>query len=46
MTQPKWHKPKPDKITYDVGLKMLNSLTREKNEFVTIDGDRTVKWYM
>lgn len=31
---------------YSVGLKMMNSLTRAKNEFVTMSGDRQVKWYM
>jgi len=47
--QPKWEKPcggKPEKITHDVGLMMMNSLTRRKEKFVTIDGGREVKWYM
>ena len=47
--QPKWEKPcggEPEKITHDVGLLMMNSLTRRKEKFVTIDGGREVKWYM
>mmetsp|Transcript_5730 Transcript_5730/g.8304 ORF Transcript_5730/g.8304 Transcript_5730/m.8304 type:complete len:80 (-) Transcript_5730:61-300(-) len=44
--QPTWHAPYPDKITHDVGLMVMNSLTREKEKFLTIDGGRSVKWYM
>mmetsp|Transcript_49352 Transcript_49352/g.59797 ORF Transcript_49352/g.59797 Transcript_49352/m.59797 type:complete len:648 (-) Transcript_49352:88-2031(-) len=43
---PKWQAPSPPSITHDVGLKVMNSLTRKKEKFVTIDGDRSVRWYM
>lgn len=43
---PFWHRPRPRKVSHDVGLKVMNSLTREKDPFVTMDGTRAVKWYM
>ena len=41
-----WEKPKPRAVYHDVGLKVMNSLTREKETFITMDGSRSVKWYM
>jgi len=46
MSQPYWCKPCPPEVTHDAGLMMMNSLTRRKEKFVTIDGGRNVKWYM
>ena len=43
---PHWHKPTPENIQYDSGLHVMNSLTRNKDKFVTMDGDRKVRWYM
>jgi len=43
---PFWHRPRPANVTHNVGLKVMNSLTREKDEFVSMDGSRSVKWYM
>jgi len=43
---PSWQKPCPAEIKHNVGLSMMNSLTRKKEPFVTMDGGRIVKWYM
>ena len=43
---PPWQLPKPDKVTYDVGLEIVNSLTRKKEKFITMDGGKHVRWYM
>uniref|UniRef100_A0A6U0T1A9 cysteine--tRNA ligase n=1 Tax=Eucampia antarctica TaxID=49252 RepID=A0A6U0T1A9_9STRA len=43
---PHWHNPTPENVTHDVGLMVMNSMTRKKERFVTIDGSRSVKWYM
>lgn len=43
---PKWREPSPEAVVHDVGLKIMNSLTRKKDRFVTMDGSRLVKWYM
>lgn len=43
---PKWHVPNPHTVTHDVGLKIMNSLTRNKEPFVTMNGTRSVRWYM
>jgi hypothetical protein len=32
--------------TYQTGLKVYNSLTRRLDEFITINGDRHITWYM
>lgn len=44
--QPPWARPTPSVITHDTGLMMKNSLTRQKDKFITIDGSKNVKWYM
>lgn len=31
---------------YKTGLKVINSLTGNKDEFITMDGSRRIKWYM
>lgn len=43
---PRWYPPEPESVTHDVGLKVMNSLTREKDTFITMDGSRKLKWYM
>jgi len=43
---PTWHKPCPPEVKHSVGLSMMNSLTRKKEPFVTMDGGKVVKWYM
>jgi len=43
---PVWRKPEPKENSYDVGLYIMNSLTRKKDKFITMDGDRKVRWYM
>jgi len=43
---PKWHPPAPASVEYDVGLRVMNSLTRNKDKFIAMDGGRTVRWYM
>jgi cysteinyl-tRNA synthetase len=42
--QPKWVNPSPDNI-YRTGLRVNNSLTRQEEEFIPVDG-RVVKWYI
>jgi hypothetical protein len=32
--------------TYQTGLKVYNSLTRRNDEFITMNGDRHITWYM
>lgn len=39
-------KNNPDKTIFRTGLKVFNSLTGKKNEFVTASGTNVVKWYM
>jgi len=41
-----WHKPDPSEVTHDVGLHVMNSLTRNKDRFITMRGNRQVYWYM
>jgi hypothetical protein len=43
---PPWEKPCPPSVTHDPKLKVLNSLTREKNHFMTMDGTNRITWYM
>ena len=43
---PKWTTPCPKCVQYDVDLHIMNSLTRKKDKFITIDGNRKVRWYM
>jgi cysteinyl-tRNA synthetase len=31
---------------FRTGLKITNSVTGEKNEFITLNGDNIVRWYM
>jgi cysteinyl-tRNA synthetase len=48
-TEKKWTHPMDnlnDKPVYRTGLKVFNSLTNQKEEFITKDGGRTVNWYM
>lgn len=41
-----WTKPAPARITHNVGLRVTNSLTRQKEDFVTMDGTNQMTWYM
>jgi hypothetical protein len=41
-----WHKPTPANLSFQTGLKMMNSLTRQPEEFITMSGDNQVTWYM
>ena len=41
-----WTVPRPLMVTHNTGLRMLNSLTRKKDTFVTMDGGKHVRWYM
>lgn len=41
-----WIRPNPDSITYETGLKVMNSLTRRMDPFITMDGSRSLYWYM
>jgi hypothetical protein len=43
---PPWVRPSPAELTFSTGLTVLNSLTRQKEPFVTRTGDRRVTWYM
>lgn len=43
---PPWEKPSPLEITHDVGLHIMNSLTRSKDKFITMDGGKQIRWYM
>jgi cysteinyl-tRNA synthetase len=45
----KWNNPLDslkDKCVFRTGLQVNNSLTNQRDEFVTKDGSRTVNWYM
>jgi hypothetical protein len=42
---PPWELPSPATVTHDVGLYVMNSLTRKKEKFVTMDGTPLVRWY-
>jgi len=44
--QSHWKRPTCENVTHDVNLMVMNSLTRSKEKFVTIHGDRWIKWYM
>jgi cysteinyl-tRNA synthetase len=35
-----------DKVIYRTGLHVYNSLTKQKEEFITKDGSRNISWYM
>lgn len=41
-----WQKPSPATVTHDPALKVMNSLTRQKDHFITSDGSSKVNWYM
>jgi len=45
--QPPWLRPSPaEGIAHDPRLRIMNSLTREKEHFVTMDGTDRITWYM
>lgn len=45
--QPPWEKPNPSTISHIIpGLKVMNSLTRQKEDFMTMDGSKHIRWYM
>jgi len=41
-----WIRPNPRCISFNTGLKVMNSLTRRLDPFVTMDGSRSIRWYM
>jgi hypothetical protein len=43
---PPWYPPQPEKVAFDPQLVMLNSLTRQKERFITMDGSKRLVWYM
>lgn len=43
---PPWEVPEPGAVTHDMGLYIMNSLTRNKDKFITMDGSKQVRWYM
>lgn len=43
---PLWIKPIPENVHYSTGLKVMNSLTRQKEDFFTMSGSRQLTWYM
>ena len=44
---PHWHIPQPTHITFPMtGLKMYNSLTRQKELFIPMHGTKHITWYM
>ncbi|KAL7562197.1 hypothetical protein ACA910_013454 [Epithemia clementina (nom. ined.)] len=45
-TLPPWNKPGPATVQFNTGLKVMNSLTRQKEDFVTMSGSRQLTWYM
>ncbi len=45
-TRPEWFAPEVKEGRYLTGLRLLNSLTTKKDEFITQTGDRSVYWYM
>ncbi|EEC50338.1 predicted protein [Phaeodactylum tricornutum CCAP 1055/1] len=44
--QPPWEKPTPAEVTHDPRLWITNSLTRQKEHFLTMDGSSRMVWYM
>lgn len=43
---PPWEVPAPAVVSHDMGLYVMNSLTRKKEKFITMDGSKQVRWYM
>ena len=44
---PHWHNPQPQQISFPItGLKMYNSLTRQKELFIPMNGTKHITWYM
>lgn len=44
---PHWHIPQPIQMTFPItGLKMYNSLTRQKELFIPMNGTKQITWYM
>lgn len=41
-----WLKPTPESVVHDPQLRIMNSLTRQKDHFLTSDGTNKVTWYM
>uniref|UniRef100_A0A7S3L6K9 cysteine--tRNA ligase n=1 Tax=Amphora coffeiformis TaxID=265554 RepID=A0A7S3L6K9_9STRA len=46
VTMAPWHKPSPAKVSHDPQLSVMNSLTRQKDHFITSDGSNKLTWYM
>jgi hypothetical protein len=44
---PHWHIPQPTNVSFPItGLKMYNSLTRQKELFIPMNGTKQITWYM
>lgn len=43
---PPWEKPNPSQVSFDPLLRVNNSLTRQKEHFLTQDGSKQLTWYM
>jgi hypothetical protein len=44
---PQWRAPNPEQMTFPPpGLRLYNSLTRQKELFVTMNGGKHLTWYM
>ena len=44
---PHWHVPQPSQLSFPItGLKMYNSLTRQKELFIPMNGTKQITWYM
>jgi hypothetical protein len=45
-SKPAWEAPRPTEVAFDPGMRLLNSLTRQKDHFLTMDGSKRLVWYM
>jgi hypothetical protein len=44
---PHWHAPQPEQVTFPPpGLRLYNSLTRQKELLATMNGSKQLTWYM
>lgn len=44
--QPRWIRPTPALVSHDPQLQIMNSLTRQKESFISMTGDQSLTWYM
>ena len=43
---PPWQAPNPPTVSFDPSVYVMNSLTRQKEHFLTMDGSHRLVWYM